>query len=390
MKENNFIKKKKGFTLIELLAVLVLLAILALIVIPIVLRLINKAREDSAKRSAESYLDGVRKTIMSDDTLSQMKILSCDVINEGAAIGCCEEYDCNGMYAGSANVDVDGRRPTDGKIYFNDDGSVSGIEGMKFSGKYYVSGSKGAFSVATQKSSGGKTINTKSLTYKGEDYYIIDSTDEYYVAAKKWPLSVEEVNANGAGRVNVYSYSNQGSAGNIDGYGMVAWHSNSNCYKGDKCDVREVCDEWNNCSEEESCSYVDKHGSCPSSYKDSDIKVIVDTWANNNLNMDDLVTDGYGYKVRLLSDKDIINKLGGTNSSNSVGGTTAVAFTNRTPRWMKASTVKTWMMDVDEDYRNSAHMLTTYGVNVTNFWNSETWSAGAVRPVINVKKSAVD
>lgn len=48
-------KNKKGFTLIELLAVLVILAILALITIPIVLSIIRNAKENSYKRSIESY-----------------------------------------------------------------------------------------------------------------------------------------------------------------------------------------------------------------------------------------------------------------------------------------------------------------------------------------------
>ena len=48
-------KKRLGFTLIELLAVLVVLAILALISIPITIRIINNARENSYKRSIENY-----------------------------------------------------------------------------------------------------------------------------------------------------------------------------------------------------------------------------------------------------------------------------------------------------------------------------------------------
>ena len=47
--------KKKGFTLIELLAVLVVLAILALITIPITIKMIKNAKENSYKRSIEAY-----------------------------------------------------------------------------------------------------------------------------------------------------------------------------------------------------------------------------------------------------------------------------------------------------------------------------------------------
>lgn len=50
---------KKGFTLIELLAVIVILAIIALIATPIVLGIIEDARESSKERSAELVLNAV-------------------------------------------------------------------------------------------------------------------------------------------------------------------------------------------------------------------------------------------------------------------------------------------------------------------------------------------
>ena len=54
--ENNLIRSKlKGFTLIELLAVIVILAIIALISVPIVLNLINDAKNESDKRSIDLY-----------------------------------------------------------------------------------------------------------------------------------------------------------------------------------------------------------------------------------------------------------------------------------------------------------------------------------------------
>ena len=55
--------KKNGFTLIELLAVIVILAIIALIAVPIVLGIINNAREESNKRSIELYASAVKNAI---------------------------------------------------------------------------------------------------------------------------------------------------------------------------------------------------------------------------------------------------------------------------------------------------------------------------------------
>ena len=55
--------KNKGFTLIELLAVIVILAIIALIAIPIVLNIINDARESGYKRSIDNYGKAVEQAI---------------------------------------------------------------------------------------------------------------------------------------------------------------------------------------------------------------------------------------------------------------------------------------------------------------------------------------
>ena len=54
---------KKGFTLIELLAVIVILAIIALIATPIILGIINDAREKANERSVELYAAAVKNGI---------------------------------------------------------------------------------------------------------------------------------------------------------------------------------------------------------------------------------------------------------------------------------------------------------------------------------------
>lgn len=48
---------KKGFTLIELLAVIVILAVIALIATPIILGVIDNAREGALIRSADGLVD---------------------------------------------------------------------------------------------------------------------------------------------------------------------------------------------------------------------------------------------------------------------------------------------------------------------------------------------
>ena len=59
-------KNNKGFTLIELLAVIVILAIIALIATPMILGVIDTAKQGSAKASAQYYVEAVEKTIMTN------------------------------------------------------------------------------------------------------------------------------------------------------------------------------------------------------------------------------------------------------------------------------------------------------------------------------------
>ena len=57
-------RNKKGFTLIELLAVIVILAIIAVIATPIILGIVNDAREDARLRSVELYGKALEQAYM--------------------------------------------------------------------------------------------------------------------------------------------------------------------------------------------------------------------------------------------------------------------------------------------------------------------------------------
>ena len=65
------IMNKKGFTLIELLAVIVILAVIALIAAPIILGIINDARESSNLRTIERYAGAIQTEVMAYSTLNQ-------------------------------------------------------------------------------------------------------------------------------------------------------------------------------------------------------------------------------------------------------------------------------------------------------------------------------
>lgn len=54
---------KKGFTLIELLAVIIVLAIIALIATPLIMSVVDNARESARKSSVLGYVDAVKLAV---------------------------------------------------------------------------------------------------------------------------------------------------------------------------------------------------------------------------------------------------------------------------------------------------------------------------------------
>lgn len=93
---------KKGFTLIELLAVIVILAIIALIATPIVIGIINRAREKSVVNSAYGVVDAA-KLYYTESLLDSTQVSSGDV----------------------ASLKVSGTKPTGGTWNVAVDGQVS-------------------------------------------------------------------------------------------------------------------------------------------------------------------------------------------------------------------------------------------------------------------------
>ena len=89
---------KKGFTLIELLAVIVILAIIALIATPIVLDIINDAKQSSTLRSVDNILKGAELYVSKG--LMDNKNLSGNIYEEVMKI-------------------IDGENPDSGNIYAN-------------------------------------------------------------------------------------------------------------------------------------------------------------------------------------------------------------------------------------------------------------------------------
>lgn len=125
---------KKGFTLVELLAVIVILAIIALIATPIILNVIDNAKEGAAKNSAYGYIDALEKA-NAQAILSNNEITVLDgeytISDTGKVV----------TYSGGSKsiaVNFKGDAPTSGKLTYTNgkltSGSIS-INGKTFAVK---------------------------------------------------------------------------------------------------------------------------------------------------------------------------------------------------------------------------------------------------------------
>jgi len=111
---------KKGFTLIELLAVIVILAIIALIATPMILGVIDDAKQGAAKSSALGYIDAVEKATI----LAEVSPATYTAIPAGV-------YDVvldSATGEALAKISLKGAKPTAGYVVVGTDGSIVAAE----------------------------------------------------------------------------------------------------------------------------------------------------------------------------------------------------------------------------------------------------------------------
>ena len=160
--------KKKGFTLIELLAVIVILAIIALIATPLVLKYIEKSRQESKVDSSYSFVRNLENEIANYSIQNKGKKF---VTNK-------ENIDDLGL-----NLIVKGENPDDGKVCLSNLGQVN--KAMLKYGNYYVSydGKKSSISDESTYS------NFSCYLFSGDMGFTQHSSSNYYAVSN-------EINAN--------------------------------------------------------------------------------------------------------------------------------------------------------------------------------------------------
>ena len=125
---------KKGFTLIELIAVIVVLAIITLIAVPIMSKVVDKARKGAAEASALNYIDAVEKYVILHD-LDSTKY-PYDLKNNTFNVSSNTEISLLDIIIPKAKAEgtvpslnsfitVKGRKPSSGTVTTNEKGKVT-------------------------------------------------------------------------------------------------------------------------------------------------------------------------------------------------------------------------------------------------------------------------
>ena len=331
-------RNKKAFTLIELVSVLVILAILALIVTPLVLNIIRKARTAADKRSIDAYGRSIELAIA--DYL----------LDNGTFPTSIEQLTIE--YSGDKVTCTTTQLNTDSSVYLA--GCTVGnraVEGYTYGKEETVTYE--AYSVGDE------------VTYNNVEYYVIKdsgASESSVTLLKAEPLSVEEVNTYGTGHVNMYVTSDTNAsyyqtASNINGYGGMAYYSSTSC-------GYDSNNEW-------------QGSGCTTNYSSSEIKYVVDAWANAKLG-----ENGYE-EARLITYDELIDNLGYDPTISSAGNPTV---NENVPSWVYNSSYMYWTMSQNP---NGASIVWRVSNDGDLGGNDVNYRDGAVRPVITISKSAL-
>lgn len=208
------------------------------------------------------------------------------------------------------------------------------------------------------------SINTYNVgdivTYKNEEYYIIQDSSsdmEYVTVLKKNPLN----------QYQIYLYTNN----NVGA---------SPYYISDVCINRNIYG-----LDIETLDYNNELGKCISDFKQSYIKGILDNWADDKFNLDELATID-GYKVRLITTEEMFMNLGYDANNIITLGSSSLKVVPTVPEWMY-NINSYWTMSEYQDVGNSVYYIEKNGnAYLTNI----LFSFKGVRPVINLKKNAIE
>ena len=336
-------QKEKGFTLIELLAVIVVLAILALIAVPIVLNIIKDARNNSNKRSIESYaraIDYAVSEYMSENP--DQEVVTWDDVKDKVEYK--GKVECQ-WGEDLSSISTTGEITLHGCKVNNKTNSIYG----------YVDGKVVEETVTSEDED--YSVGDE-ITYNGIKFYVISpsyKTQDYVTLLKAEPIKYSDADWS---TTEITSKISQDS----NGYLNTAYFYSDTC--------------------------ASVHGSgssgCNAYYDMSSGKQIVDTWSNTKLAQNDL-KEVEGYKARLLTIGELTTNLGYDVNNTSAG--TRLLLTAEVPSWVHNSNYWYWTMISYKDYDNEVWIVEKNG-DLDCKYVFDTYG-GVVRPVINLLKSAI-
>lgn len=375
---------KLGFTLIELLAVIVILGILMLVVIPSVSEYNDVSKRKAYVKTVNSLVDVVRYGIINNNITfnaeknsRKFSFNSID-IEKGSINSPYGEIDNNYSFI---------------KVIKNDKQYVYKVQ-MKDTGGHCI------------KLTDIENLNENSITddcsdletffaiynagdivnYAKSNWYVLkDSSkdDDYVTLIKDYPLTVKEVennalDSNGVSRLNQWYPDDTGKALNIDGYGGVQYYGSSSCQLDSSHSIRS--------------------SGCKVDYETSDIKVILDNWTNNALNINDLKalptedSTSVLYKSRLVTYNELNDlgctqrKCGDKNNSNTKSWIYYSQITNNRD-------YSYWTMTKYQDEQTLWLLSKEYNNNClspnSRVNNTNVYQRYLIRPVINLYKYAI-
>lgn len=212
------------------------------------------------------------------------------------------------------------------------------------------------------------------ITYNGIKFYVIKNatkSDPTVTMLKAEPLSLDEVNAYGAGHVNMYNDFNPGQADADHNYGYMSYLSTDTCkikYDNNKSEATPITT------------------GCTTDYNLSDVKYVVDNWSKIALAGLELANDHLGYKVRLITFDELLNNL-----NYVVNDENLYSYSRNTPSWVYNSDYSYLTMSPADDSSTNIIRVDFDGTLNANTYIGVSWLRyriynGAVRPVITVKK----
>ena len=406
-------RNKKAFTLIELVSVLVILAILALIVTPLVLNIIKKAKNAADRRSVDAYGKALQLAVAGytiDTGRPPTDLDTLEVEYKGKEVVCAVKQlkENGGLYMSQCTVNGKGVKDskTDDGWYHYGTKNITDEEYLNMYGDALQAASVAYYQENNSKVSDYRTLEINytgkevscdtqinydgsiflenctvagnqvenytygeakyrayssgdEVSYNNVNYYVIKdsaATDTTVTLLKAEPLTTSEVNQYGVGHINRYTRENKGTAYDDNGYGGVAYYSSYECGFYDKYDNNKY-----------------NTSGCITNYEDSDIKYIVDAWA------EDKVSNGL-VEARLITIDELIMEEYEicTQYQGCYTSTKAVSYQRD---------YKYWTMSPNEgDMASQVWYVRVDGAKLSyTVYNSFT-----VRPVIIINKSVLN